>query len=253
MQSLTLNRTVGLSRLLNQESTDMKKQTGFTLIEILIALVLGLIVISAIIGIYSSTITGSKNTVNAARLNYDLESVMSLMVNDIRRAGYWGSASVGADSSTNPFTTGAANIQIPTTSCILYSYDADNIPTPGNGEYYGFKLQSGAIRIHSSNAPETTTNCTATTGWTALTVQESVNVTALTFTAAYKCLNVTATTSFNTTCAAAATAGNLTTGQKAVESRQINISMSGELVNDTSVRKTLTSSVKVRNDRIFIQ
>jgi type IV pilus assembly protein PilW len=228
----------------------MKKQTGFTLIEIMIALVLGLIVLSATIGIYVTTVKGSTDTINSVRLNYDLESVMSLMVNDIRRAGYWGGAIDGADSSTNPFATGTANIQTPTTGCILYSYDANGDSTPNNGEYYGFKITNGAILIRSSDTAEATTDCTGS-GWSTLTVTE-VNVTALTFTTNYRCLNVTTNLSYNTTCAAVA-AADLASGAKAVESRQIDIALSGRLVNDATVTKTLNGSVKSRNDRFFIK
>lgn len=229
----------------------MKKQAGFTLIEIMIALVLGLIVLSATIGIYVSTVKGSTDTINSARLNHDLDSVMSLMVNDLRRAGNWGGAIAGANSETNPFAIGAANIQIPTAACILYTYDADGDGTPDNGEYYGFKLQSGAIKIRSSDTAEATTDCTGT-GWSTLTVEEDVNITALTFSTAYKCLNVTTAIPYNTPCAEV-TAANLATGAKASESRQLTINLTGQLVNDTAVTKTLTNTVKVRTDRIFTQ
>jgi len=229
----------------------MKKQTGFTLIELMIALVLGLIVLSATIGIYITTARGSTDTLNSARLNHDLESIMLLMVNDIRRAGYWGGAKVGVDSSTNPFTIGAANIQTPATGCILYSYDASSDGTPNNREYYGFRLKDGAISMRSSDTAETTTDCTGT-GWSAFTVND-VNVTELTFTRVYKCLNVSTALSYDSTCAEVATAGNLVAGQKATESRQLNIVLKGQLANDTNVKKTLTGTVKVRNDRIFTQ
>ena len=230
----------------------MKKQSGFTLIEIMIALLIGLIIIAATITIYITTIKGSSDTLKSARLNHDLESAMSLMVNDIRRAGYWGKAIAGSDSSANPFTKGTADVKIPIATCILYSYDADNPPDgiPDNGEYYGFKLQGGAIRMRSADAAETTTDCTGA-GWNTLTVEESVSITGLRFSSAYKCLDNSADppASFNTTCAAAA----LPVGDKAVESRQIDITLTGRVVGDTAVTKTLTSTVKVRNDRIFKQ
>lgn len=229
----------------------MNKQTGYTLIELMIALLIGAVIISATITVYVNTVKGSTNTINSARLNYDLESVMSLMVNDIRRAGYWGGAVDGADSSANPFTTGTATIQIPTSGCILYSYDADDSKTVNSGEYYGFKREDAAIKIRSSNTAETTTDCTGS-GWSTLTVEEAVNVTALTFTMTYKCLNVTTDLSYDTACSAVS-AANLASGAKAIESRQINIALSGQLVSDSDFKKTLSGTVKVRNDRIFTQ
>jgi len=239
----------------------MKKQSGFTLIEIMIALLIGLIIIAATITIYVSTIKGSSDTLKSARLNHDLESAMSLMVNDIRRAGYWGGAIAGADSSANPFTIGTANIQMPSASCILYTYDANGnglLPTAAPfDEYYGFKLDGTTIRMRLTGT--TTADCADGSWGTGEIIDgNKISITALTFIAAYKCLDTSAVpippatvavTSYNSTCAVAA----LPAGHKAVESRQINITLTGSVVGDTTVTKTLTSTVKVRNDRIFTQ
>lgn len=245
----------------------MKKQSGFTLIEIMIALVLGLIVLSATIGIYVSTVKGSTDTINSARLNHDLESVMSLMVNDLRRAGYWGGAIAGADSTANPFTsetTNVTNIQLrnlaaPTTAlaagasgnCILYTYDADGVGGVAANEYYGFRLNGSTINIRFTGTAAAPASCT-NGDWEENIAGDQITITALTFSTAYKCLNVTTATSYNTPCAEV-TAANLATGAKASESRQLTIVLTGRLANDTTVTKTLTNTVKVRTDRIFTQ
>ncbi|MDD5412107.1 MAG: prepilin-type N-terminal cleavage/methylation domain-containing protein [Methylobacter sp.] len=229
----------------------MKKQSGFTLIEIMIALLIGLIVIAATVTIYISTVKGSSDTLKSARLNHDLESAMSLIVNDIRRAGFWGGARAGADSSTNPFTIGTADINMPLASCILYTYDADGDKVVDANEYYGFKLDGTTIRMRLTGT--TTADC-ADGSWGTGEIIDSnkISVTALTFTTAYKCLDnsaIPAPLSYNSTCAAA----SLVTGDKAVELRQINITLTGSLVSDPTVTKTLTGTVKIRNDRVFTQ
>ncbi len=250
----------------------MKKQTGFTLIEIMIALVLGLIVLSATIGIYVSTVKGSTDTINSARLNHDLESVMSLMVNDLRRAGYWGGAIAGADSAANPFvseTTNVTNIQLrnlaaPTTAlaagatgnCILYTYDADGDGVVDANEYYGFRLNGSTINMRLTGTTAAPASCT-NGDWEENIAGDQITITALTFStstapATYKCLNVTTAISYNTPCAEV-TAANLATGAKASESRQLTIVLTGRLANDATVTKTLTNVVKVRTDRIFTQ
>ncbi len=65
----------------------MKKQSGFSLVELMIALVLGLIVVGGGITIYGLSIKGGSDTIKSVRLNYDLDSAMALMMNDSRRAG----------------------------------------------------------------------------------------------------------------------------------------------------------------------
>ena len=236
----------------------MKKQKGFTLIEIMISLLLGLIVIGGALSIYISTVKGGADTGKSARLNYDLEAVMQFMVNDIRRAGYWGNAVTGSNANLNPFTnsTTSANIQvIPASSCILYTYDADADGTPNNGEFYGFKLDSGTVKTSSANTVDDTGNCSKTDSrWIDILDSDKVEVTALTFSEANsQCLNATTSIIYPSACSVAVTAGNITTGQIAVEIRQIDIILSGRVKNDTAVIKTLSGTVKVRNNRIFTQ
>ena len=70
----------------------MRKQNGFTLPELIISQLLGVIVVAASLSIYVSAIASSTDTVQSARLNHDLDTIMILMVYDIKRAGNWGGA-----------------------------------------------------------------------------------------------------------------------------------------------------------------
>lgn len=255
----------------------MKKQSGYTLIEIMIALLIGLIIVAATITIYISTVRGSTDTIRSARLNHDLESAMSLMMNDIRRAGYWGGAIAGADSKTNPFTTGTANIVIPEAGCILYTYDADadgHYDNDDDGvvddtnEFYGFKLEGTNIRMRKSGATTAAAGCSNSdpNEWETMNIDsgnsrsEKIEIDTLTFSfndvsAPSKCKNVTTVTSVNNSCAAAVAAATITlnSGDTVVETRQVTIALSGHITDEASVSKALTSTVKVRNDRIFTQ
>lgn len=252
--------------LTEQWEFTMKKQTGYTLIEIMIALLLGLIVVAATITIYITTIRGSSDIAKSARLNHDLESAMSLMVNDIRRAGYWGGAVVGADSRANPFTsetTNVTNIQIrnltaPTTAvitgtgdCILYSYDADGDGVVGANEYYGFRRNGNTINMRFSvTAPDDPTDCSKGS-WEENIAGDQITITTLTFNLdSSKCLNVTtgiSTDTVSTACTGASSGNNL------AEKRLVNIQLAGKLKNDDTVIKTLNGTIEVRNNRLLTQ
>jgi len=249
-----------------------RKQKGFTLIEIMIALMLGLIVIGGTISIYISTIRSSTDITNSARLNYDLDSAMQLMVNDIRRAGYWGGAIAGSDAETNPFTQGNANIQISNYTdadgvvhpdgCIVYSYDAngsgantlnDLTDDVDENEFFGFRLDRGAVWMRSTvdidgsgGSVEDPTNCDDDSDWSRIIDENKIEITALSFSNAnYKCLNVFLANDCTST--------PLISGNIAVETRQIGIILTGNVLNDAPVTKSLLGIVKVRNDRIFTQ
>jgi len=260
------------------------KNKGFTLIEIMISLLLGLIVIGGAISIYISTIRSSTDITNSARLNYDLDSVMQLMVNDIRRSGYWGDAVAGSNAMNNNFTQATTDIQIrniaaPTTAvnlgnCILYTYDAngDGIVDDGTAnpsEYYGFRLNGVELEMRVSGTAATALSCGENVEWRNIVDENTIKVNRLQFSLSAtvaevgppvipallkssQCLNVTTGTSYATPCSLV-TAANLATDAQAVEARQINIVLTGEIDNDTDVTKALTASVKVRNNRIFTQ
>ncbi len=253
----------------------MKRQSGFTLIELLVSLVLGLIIVGSTLAIYISTVKGSSDTVKAARLNHDLEMAMQIMINDIRRAGYWGGAVAGSNAMTNPFVrntpaNATSNILIPVSSCVLYTYDADGDGVVDGNEYYGFKLDGSTVRMRMSGSTTDSADC-SDGSWNTGEIVDSneVQITGLTFSfsaiaaaagppatpalpGTSRCFNIATQTAYAKPCANA-TAAELPSGNRAVETRQVNIVLTGRLVDDNTVVKTLTDTVKVRNDRIFTQ
>lgn len=233
----------------------MNRQSGFTLVEMMIALLLGLIVVGGGITIYGLVIRGGSDTVKSLRLNHDLDSVMSLMINDIRRAGYWGDALGGADDLTdNPFTTGSADIQILNGgSCILYTYDANGDAIVDSNEYYGFRLSGAVLQIRMTGS--TTADC-ANGSWESINVangNEQIEITdaQFSFEPITKCLDKTNSTVYSSPCADVDPP--LESGVRAAETRQVNIVVAGRVATDPAFTKTLTDTVKVRNDRIFTQ
>lgn len=248
----------------------MNKNAGFTLIEIMIALVLGLFIIGVTLTVYLTTVRGSSETIKSARLNHDLESAMSLMVNDIRRAGYWGGANSEGNSFENPFANqyvaGSAPLGRPSVSCYLYSYDFDADEVVDADEYYGFKLDNGTIRMRLTGSSNT--DCDDG-NWAAGEIIDSdiISINSLQFLPLSTCLNadITSTevtaagagatkvnTENNVTCTANAAANGLAnSGDRVIERREVNIILSGSLVDDASVSKTINSTVIIRNDNLF--
>jgi type IV pilus assembly protein PilW len=238
----------------------------------MLAMLIGLIIVVAVATIYLSTVRGSADTVKSAQLNHDMGTAALVMINDIRRAGYWGGAVTGSDPKDNPFVTGTANIQIIGTDCILYTYDADGsgFLTPADqtddvdaNEYYGFKLNNGTIEMRLTGT--TTADCDDG-NWVDLLDGAEISITNLDFSfvpdptnipnvsATSRCLNASTSPQevSNKDCATAITDGDISSGE-IVETRQVLYSMTGTLVDDNTVTKTLSGSVKVRNDRFFTQ
>jgi len=81
----------------------MNKQSGFSLVELMIAVTLGLIVITAVSSIFLSSNTTNKTQENMARLQENARFALNKMQTDIRMAGYRGCLGrKGSSPNTNP-------------------------------------------------------------------------------------------------------------------------------------------------------
>ena len=67
----------------------MLRQRGWTLIELMLSLSLGLIVTVSALGLLMTTLATSRDALDLARLNQDVRHLANSMQRDFLRAGYW--------------------------------------------------------------------------------------------------------------------------------------------------------------------
>ncbi len=231
---------------------NIAKTRGFTLVELMIGATVSLVVMAGVANVFVGTVKSSSDTLKSSKLNQDLQAIMNIMTDDIRRAGYWNS--LASDATTpNPFTDTDNLYLNDTGDCILYAYDRDangDIPAQPqkSKERFGFKLDKGDIKIRLSG--HYMTNC-GDGHWRILNDEKAEEITELTFTPDFKCINKDDHTTVTTACSSppAGTAS----GETLVEVRHIKISMTGTLAGDKTVTKKLESSIRIRNDRILTQ
>lgn len=225
--------------------TSMGKQcNGFTLVELLVGMVIGVTVMAAITQIMVSSNNTNLDTLRMVRFNQEMRSVMNLMASDIRRGGFnaYAVSQIGqGTTAANPFgglsiddvTITTATPGPLTGSCIRYSYDdSSNAATNADGllngnEQYGFKLNGGAVQRHTTAA-----TC-ADAGWQTLTDTANLTVTALTF-----------TLQDNLVCQG--TAPNAFNG---MHDQTVTITFTATSPLVTGLTRTLTETVHVRNNR----
>lgn len=136
--------------MLEQKGFQMQKrmapagslQQGFSLIELMISIGVGMIVVAGAMSMFGSTITNNRDMLASMRLNQDLSTVMTIINSELRRAGFgpdveWDD--VENDNATINLTAGG--------SCVLYSYDKDNNGTIEAGERRGFRFDGDNIRM----------------------------------------------------------------------------------------------------------
>jgi len=151
-------------------------------------------------------------------------------------------------------------------TCIVYGYDLDEDSTVEATELGGFRLNNGVVEMRTSgNVADPDTCATANNTWSVLTDSDFITVTALTFNLnASECLNTrepdgvdndadsTTDEADEADCydapMPAAASGDIT-----VETRQIAITLTGNLTEDSFVQISLTQNIRVRNDLVRVR
>jgi len=191
------------------------RAAGFTVVELLVGLAVGLIVAAAVISVYVNTLSISGTTLRSSRLNQEMNSIMNILVNDIRRAGYWGGSTTG-DASVNPFNQATTALKVfswdgsaytdesplGSGSCIVYAYDLNGdgdldkgsgatAPNNGNNEGFGFRWEGAGNAIEMKSGHTVVQDCTDDNStWGPLTDATFIEIDELTFDLAHsKCLN----------------------------------------------------------------
>lgn len=253
-------------------------QRGFTITELMITVGLSLSVISSVLIGYLATYTSSLDTLAASKLNQDMSAMMNLMVSEIRRAGYSGTVPTTPASNLfalvdntalevfNDMTSNTQQSGTGSGSCIVYTYDIDADGIVDAAELAGFRLTTtGVVQMRTSgNTADPDTCATSSNTWTDLTDPDFITVSVLTFSLANSnCLNTrepdatdndadgSTDEADEANCyVSVPTAGS---GNITVETREVTITLTANLTNDTFVRLTQTQNVRVRNDFVRVR
>ena len=269
----------------------VKSQSGSTLIELLISLVIGLIIAASMLGMYVTSTANSSQVLKTSKLNQELTTLMTVMVNDIRRAGFW-NGGIDAVPGDNPFTSEESPDQtvlriiddvvsntpqgfLGSGECILFAYDYG--VGGGNGtveseEIQGFRLNGTTVEIlNDPGSAAHEDDCTIGT-WETLTDSQTIAIDTLTFSLAdATCLNTSVDPDEpNSTdddgngvtddeghpdCYLYLTDTSVdapSTGDITLVTRQVKISLEGHLVSDPSVKMSLEQYARVRNDLVRV-
>ena len=145
-----------------------KNQQGLTLIEMMIAMVVGLLLTAAVMTLFIANVRANSDSVAMIRLNQELRGVMTIISTEFKRAGY--SADPTVDTFKNELNSSL--------NCLRYSYDENNDGIQNANERFGFQFKENEIRWSRNN---TNTDCSAAS-WESITEKSIANITTVNFT-----------------------------------------------------------------------
>lgn len=228
--------------LMNTKRSSMRRQRGFSLVEILISMTLGLFLLLGLTTFMANTLVSDTKTMLMSRLNQEARSAMLLMVREIRRAGYWGTPTfalgplTGAGAGSlfiNPFAAITPITPGVPGSCILFRYDKNHNALPEASEFFGFlRTNAGVVQMYAGTGA---TTCAGGVGWAALTDARNSNVTALSF-------------ALSAAAPAYVLEGPLGALGPSIRVRYVTIQMTVQSKADPSLTLRLQETVKLEND-----
>ena len=238
--------------------------SGFSLVELMVALVAGLIVSGAVLAFTLSSLPVNSEYVRSTRLTTELRNSLNVITEDLRRAGYDENAMNFVSRPTgytgfSPFSTISIENPGASNGCVVYAYD--RMPAnPGtldlsNGEVRAFRRAQRTVNGQtvgviesaesfgstapacSGGSPDYSTyppSCNSTSGWCALSDPRTVDITSL---------------SFNRPSGGFYTQAG-TGGNPGLQLREIAVDIQGQLLGTESdpIQRGVNAVVRVRAD-----
>lgn len=142
----------------------VSRQSGFSLVELMVALAASLVVVAGIISIFSGVVRSNADSLRHTRLTQELRSTMDFISAELRRAGYQDNIAPG-DENTH-------GIHEVSNNCVRYSYDA-----PDNQDYRAFRFRNNQVEWRRSNASFNSCNGGTPADWEAITDANTIFIT----------------------------------------------------------------------------
>lgn len=199
---------------------------GLTLVELLVGLALGLFVIAVAATLLASQGREQRRLAVEHRLMQDLRTASDVIARDLRRAGHWGDAA--SAPAANPYAPIAPSAAASDAITFRYSRDAVENGIVDPNEQFGLRLRNGVVELLLGGA------------WQALTDGGTLFVTEFRIAPVVHELNLA------DHCVDCLAPGC----EPRQQVRSIDLVLSAHAAADAAVRRSLHSTVRLRNDLV---
>lgn len=247
-----------------------RPQRGMTLIEAMIALVVGLMVSGAMLAMMANTLGTGTSTIEMTRLSQELRSVMQLVSRDVRRSSYnaeaircFSNIDCAADGTFPAGLPGDLTIN-DANDCVIFEMDRDHDGDPSSDAPGGFRRATlNGIGLVQAWVGAGDTTCTSTAaGWIGVTDPSLVNVKEFRICPEIDSGDAECNGKLLDGSVDPAIPGSLSfsevveddgAGNQTLQrTRKIYLRLSADMVGDAAVSKTISDVIRVRNDIIIL-
>lgn len=212
-----------------------RRQAGMSIVELMVGVAVGLIVVAAAALLMTSQLIENRRLLTETQLQQDLRATADIMTRELRRVGarteetaltmLWFPGSAG------PQSNGMARDLSIGTDYADFQYD----PGGTSATTFGYQLFDRVIQ----------TNLGSSSGWHALTDRRVMLIDSLTFVR-----RNAAATSTQMPCAKPCPDGTSACWPR-YEVRELDIVITARAARDSSVKRTVRSRVRLRNDHVL--
>ena len=216
-----------------------RHQRGLSLIELMIALVLGLFIVGSASTLLVSYLSEHRAALIDSRLMQDLRASTDLVTRDLRRAGYWGTPGAALwypgtpGVIANPYAAVAPATAASDAVSFRFSRDSTENSLVDSNEQFGFRLHKGVIEMLLGSGNWQAMTDSGTMVVQSFSVTPTVREIALDAVCDKPCLS----------------GGNECMPRQQL--RSLAISITAHAVPDASVVRSLRSDVRLRNDAVI--
>lgn len=147
---------------------NIKYSKGFTLIELMIGMVIGLVLLTGAGGLFVTTLRINTSEVKQQQFEQTIQVLITLISSEIRKAGY-------AKPGVTLTAQANGDHYFASTSCVLLSHST----TAENERFYGYKVLNESVYMYSG---VTNASCgSTTTGWVKVTDTSNIKIKQLWF------------------------------------------------------------------------
>lgn len=227
-----------------------RRQRGLSLVELMVGVTVGLFVVAAAGMLTANQLTGNRQLLLDTQIQQDLRAATDIVTRELRRASY----SIG--SETWPWGNGPTStplsfqeVNLPTAEQIDFNYDRGSGETDASLEYnFGFRWDSTAKVLQTRMS---------TASWQDLTDRRTLRITAFSVTdvsppaTRMTCPKLCRADGTDSVADPADPGVSLETRCWPTHTMRVyEISIAGEAASDANIKRTLTSRVRMRNDRV---
>lgn len=228
-----------------------KRQSGASLMEVLVAMSISLVVTAAMISLMASSLGSTTRIIQMTKLTDDMRVALQMMSRDVRRSSYNANSMLcyaNDDCASDGAITAAADINLvdldsdSVNDCFTFLMDRDHDGDSTEDNAGGFRRVTsggvGVIEMWTGDAAPDCTDAAGSAGWVQITNPENMDIFDFSID---DDLSYSQGILFDSD-------GNAIVSQRV---RKVRMDIQGRLVLDNSISRQMEDIIAVRNDLLL--